>query len=26
VDETLFAEKDEMTEGNLAFLDEMLKG
>ena len=26
VDETLFAEKDEMTEGNLAVLDELLKG
>ena len=26
VDETLFAEKDEMTEENLAVLDEMLKG
>jgi antitoxin (DNA-binding transcriptional repressor) of toxin-antitoxin stability system len=26
VDETLFAEKDEMTEGNLAVVDELLKG
>jgi antitoxin (DNA-binding transcriptional repressor) of toxin-antitoxin stability system len=26
VDETLFAERDELTEGNLAVLDELLKG